>query len=153
MHKNLSHTHSAFHVSEAPQGARWPLGGSGGWNKVQGAGGCLPHLAEAPWGREREGRSFSPKGAVFPKRSTPCPSAPSRPEAQAHVRHWGEQGDSSWTLTLGGLCPCRGRVFMALFVRHRLQALWEWGDRSGWSQGRGRAGCPVLTLVLVLRVS
>ena len=108
MHKNLTHTHSAFHVSEAPQGARWPLGGSGGWNKVQGAGGCLPHLAEAPWGREREGRSFSPKGAAFPKRSTPRPSAPSRPEAQAHVRRWGEQGRQLLDLDLGRPVPLPG---------------------------------------------
>lgn len=105
-------------------------------------------------GDEREKEGLSPLKVQRFQRG--APPAPQHHQGQK-LRHMSDagvsRGDSSWTLTLGGLCPCRGRVFMALFVRHRLQALWEWGDLF-WVESRTREGWgPVLTLVLVLRVS
>lgn len=55
--------------------------------------------------------------------------------------------------------PLPGEVFVALFVRHRLQALWD-GVTLFWVELRdGRAGCPVPCLglspqgLLILRQS
>lgn len=44
-------------------------------------------------GDEREKEGLSPlKVQPFQRGAPPRPSAPSRPEAQAHVKHWGEPG-------------------------------------------------------------
>ena len=116
---------------------------------------CLKLLGDK---REKEG--LSPLKVQRFQRG--APPAPQHHQGQK-LRHMSDTGvsggDSSWTLTLGGRCPCQGRVFMALFVRHRLRALWERGDLF-WVELRTREGrlpCACLGLspqgLLILRQS